>query len=142
MLFYIAVDRGHIGCELTLLKDYDDWIGTWTYSELDWTWVIDDIGFTFFIIAWSALKWDWYISCRVLSRLVIPSCGNNLGDDLFRYWYGYWLLWFVEMSYGDSDVVDIIDPVLQSYQILVISLLVIGEIICVSDQWSCISVFL
>jgi len=54
---------------------------------LDWTWVIDDIGFTFFIIAWSALKWDWYISCRVLSRLVIPSCGNNLGDDSFGYWW-------------------------------------------------------
>ena len=51
---------GDIRYDLTLLKDYDDWIGTWTYSELDcdldWTWVIDDIGFTFFIIAWSALR--------------------------------------------------------------------------------------
>ena len=72
--------------------------------ELDWTWVIDDIGFTFFIIAWSALKWDWYISCRVLSRLVIPSCGNNLGDDSFGYWWwtGYdvrdWITWCLDQN--------------------------------------------
>jgi len=34
------------------------------------------------------------------------------------------------LSYCDSDLFDISDLVLQSYQIAVITLLVIGEIIC------------